>query len=187
MGRNYVRKLFVASLAVALLAGCISISNPFLRGTPDYTKLPADALKTLAIEIEQAVQKGNREPGIKDRDGIVVSTEPILQAIRMRAARAELLNQFLDSGFGREDKNGLVKILGSKEYTKATSGKERNRDAMLVLNENRDRWTLYEGIAKESKLRGAVATIQDAFHQARVATMKPGQKYQDAEGNTTTK
>jgi len=182
-----VKKLFVASLAVVLVAGCISISNPFLHGKPDYTKLPADSLNAVALEIEQAVQEGNREPAVKDRDGIVVSSEPIVQAVRMRAARVELLNEFLDSGFGREDKNGLVKIMGSKEYTKATSGRERNRNAMLVLNENNDRWTIYEGIVKVSKIRGATATIQDAFHQARVAVMKPGQKYQDAEGNTAVK
>ena len=182
-----MKKLLVASLLVVLLAGCVSISNPFLHGKPDYSKLPADSLKNIAIEIEQAVQEGNREPGIKDRDGIVVTSEPIVQAIRMRAARSELLNQFLDSGFAREENNGLIKVLSSKDYTKATSGKERNRNAMLVLNENNDRWTIYEGIAKQSKFHGAVPTIQDAFHQARVATMKPGQKYQDPEGNTVVK
>lgn len=182
-----MKKLLVASLLLALAAGCVSIPNPFLHGTPDYSKLPADSLKAVAMEIEQAVQEGNREPGIKDRDGIVVTSEPIVQAIRMRAARSQLLNEFLDSGFGREENNGLVKILGSKKYTKATSGRERNRNAMLVLNENNDRWTLYEGIVKQSKLKGALATLQDAFHQARVASMKPGQKYQDAEGNTAVK
>ena len=182
-----MKKLLVASLAVVLVAGCISISNPFLHGKPDYSKLNADSLKAVATEIEQAVQEGNREPGVKDRDGIVVTSEPIVQAVRMRAARSQLLNEFLDSGFGREDKNGLVNILGSKEYTKATSGRERNRNAMLVLNENNDRWTIYEGIVKVSKIRGATATVQDAFHQARVAVMKPGQKYQDAEGNTAVK
>lgn len=182
-----MKKLVVTMLAAVLVAGCISIPNPFLHGKADYSKLNADSLKAVAMEVEQAVQEGNREPGVKDRDGIVVSSEPIVQAIRMRAARSELLNEFLDSGFAREDNNGLVKVLGSKEYTKATSGRERNRNAMLVLNENNDRWTIYEGIVKQSKLRGATPTVQDAFHQARVAVMKPGQKYQDAAGNTAVK
>ncbi len=182
-----MKKLLVASLAVVFLAGCISIGSPFTHGKPNYTKLNADALKNAAIEIEEAVQAGNREPGVKDQGGIVVSAEPIVQAIKMRAARSALLNEFLDAGYGREDNNGLVKVLGGKQYTKSTTGRERNRNAMLVLNENRDRWTLYEGIAKASKLHGSVPTIQDAFHQARVAVMKPGQKYQDAAGNTVAK
>lgn len=175
------------ALALILLVGCVSISNPFFGGKPNYAKVPADSLKAVALEIEQAIQQGNREPNVQDRDGVVVNTDIVRQAIRMRAARVELLNEFLDSGYGREDNNGLVRILGSKDYTKATTPKQRSRNALLVLNENNDRWAIYEGIVKASKLKGQTATIQDAFHQARLQTMKPGQKFETPDGQTAVK
>lgn len=182
-----VKRIGFVALTLVFLCGCVSISTPFFRGKPNYAEVPAEALKTAAVEIEQAVQAGNREPQIADREGVVVNTEVVLQAIRMRAARIELVNAFLDSGFGREDANGLVRVLNSKEYRKATSGKQRSRNALLVLNENNDRWDIYEGIAKASKLKGQTATIQDAFYKARVEVMKKGQKYQTAEGETVVK
>lgn len=182
-----MKRLSIAALSLIFVCGCVTIPNPFFRGKPDYSEVPAEALQAVAMEVEQAVQAGNREPKIADRAGIVVNTEVVLQAIRMRAARAELLNDFLDTGFGREDANGLVRVLGSKEYKKATTGKQRSRNALLVLNENNDRWAIYEGMVKASKIKGATATVQDAFYKARVKVMKDGQKYQTAEGETVIK
>jgi len=178
----------VIALAIALPVGCVSVPNPFVHMKPDYNTVPADLLKEVALDIERAVQAGEREPGIADREPIVVNTEAIAQAIKMRAARSALVNEFLDTGFGREERNGLIKILHSKEYKKGTTARERDRFAMLVLSENNDRWVLYEGLLKSSRFPSrALGAVQDTFHQARVECMMPGQAYEDASGETVRK
>lgn len=179
----------LTALAItAALAGCATITSPFIHLKPDYADLPVDALREVAREIEKAVQEGNRAPEIADRGGIVVNDELIMQAVRTRAARAELLNKFLDSGYGRELRNGLVEIGGGKGYKKSTTGKERNRNALLVMSENQDRWTIYEGFVKTSNLRRkSQSAIQEVFHEVRLEYMSSGQKYEDAAGDTAIK
>lgn len=173
-------------LSVGMAVGCASIgSNPlaaFVHAKPDFKGLPQDALKAVALEIEKGVAEGNREPAIADRDGVVVSSELVRQCLRTRAARFERLDEFLGQGYGVEGSNGLVYISKSKDYKKATSRKQRDRDAQLVLSENEDRWTLFEGIIKSSGFpSGSLSAIQDIFHEARVETMRDGQQYENAE------
>lgn len=181
-------KNILIAIALVSLTACSSFNMPFIRTAPDYTALSPDALNQIATEIEQAVQAGNRQPNVADRDGLVVSSAIIQQAIKTRAARAELVNNLLNQGFAREDRNGLVSILNSKEYKKATTSKQRSRDALLVLNENNDRWAIYEGLVKESKLPAkSLSAIQETFHKARLAVMKSGQKYEDESGGTSQK
>jgi len=164
-------------------AGCISIGNPFIHSKPNYAKLPAEEMKAVAAEIERAIQSGDREPTIADRGGIVVNTEAIKQAIRTRAARSEILNAFLDSGYAREDRTGLISIVHSKEYKKSANGNKRDRDALLIMSENSNRWAIYQGIREASNLpSGSLSAIQAIFHDARVQCLKPGQKYEDESG-----
>ncbi len=145
-------------------------------------------MKAVALEIEQAVQKGERQPDIADRAGIVLSTDAIKQAIRTRSARSEILNEFLSSGYAMEDRNGLVSVLRGKDYKKNSTGRQRDRDALLVMSENSSRWAIYEGIREASKLpSGSLSAIQAIFHEARVQCMKQGQKYQDDAGNVQSK
>lgn len=166
----------------------MSVANPFVHMKADYKTVPADVLKEVALDVERAVQAGEREPEIADRDPIIVNTEAIKQAIKMRAARSALVNEFLDTGFGREERNGLIKVMHSKEYKTNSTARERDRYAMLVLSENNDRWVIYEGLVKSSHFRsGALGAVQETFHQARVECMKPGQGYEDSSGETVKK
>lgn len=175
-------------LGVGLISGCVSIPNPFVHMRPDYTDLPVDAMREMALEIERVVQSGDREAVIADKNGIVVSSESVKQAIKMRIARAQLVNEFLNTGFGCEQKNGLLTILRSKEYKKATTYRERDRHALVVTNENQNRWDLYEGIIEASNFpRRSLSAIQQIFHQARVENMTKGQKFEDESGNQTVK
>ena len=175
------RCLFLSIVIVC--GGCISIGGPFFHAKPDYTKLPVDVMKEVALEIEQGVQKGEREPNIADRGGIVLSTDAIKQAIRTRAARSELLNEFLNSGHACEGRTGLISILRTKDYKKSASSRQRDRDALLIMSENSNRWAIYEGIVDASKLTpGSLSAIQAVFHDARVQCMTQGQKYEDASG-----
>jgi len=65
------------ALAVALVlcccAGCKSVVNPFGQMRPDYRELPVDAMRALALEIETAVQAGDRDAQIADREGLVLN------------------------------------------------------------------------------------------------------------------
>lgn len=179
---------FVALALLVVLAGCKTMSIPFIHMKPDYAELPADALKSVAQAVEQAVAKGDREAKIADQGGIVVNGEGVKQAIRTRAARAELLDKLLTAGYACEDRNGLVRVVRSKDYRKNTTSRQRDRDALLVMGENNDRWTIYEGVVKDSKLRGgALSAVQDAFHQARVGVLAEGQKYEEASGDVVVK
>lgn len=172
----------------AAMCGCASIGIPFLHQEPSYGQLPAESLKAVALEVERAVQEGNRDAQIADRDGIVLNTDVIRQAIRTRAARAELVNEALDKGYAIERPNGHLYILRTPEYKKETTGRERDRIAMLVGDEAVNRWAIYEGIADASKLpRRSLSAIQEIFHQARIDVMKEGQKYEGPSGETIVK
>jgi len=175
-------------VAVFVATGCTTAVSPFVHIKPDYTELPEGALRELAGEIEQAVREGEREPKIADRDGLVVSDDLVMQAIRTRALRSELIGQFLDDGYGRELRNGLIEVAGGKEYKRATTGRKRNRNALLIMSENNDRWTIYEGMVKASHLpRRSLSAIQETFYAVRVEAMSPGQRYEDASGQTAVK
>lgn len=179
--------IFLA-VAVLLSAGCSHIANPFWRSKPNYGLLPEEAMRAVAREIEQAVRDGNRDPDIADRDGIVVNTPEIRQAIRMRAARNELVQALLNAGHACEKPGGHLYVILSKEYKKTTTRRQRDRDALVINNEADNRWTLYEGIVKASRLPArARSAVQKIFYEVRVELMTPGQKYQTPEGEVVVK
>lgn len=179
---------FVLGLGAVLLAGCATMTNPLAELKADYKDVPVDDLRAVAQEIEAAIQEGNRTPNVADRNGVVVNDEQIAQAIRTRAARMELLNEFRNTGFAVEQRDGLVEIRTSKEYKNFGSSRDRDRNALLVYRENADRWTLYEGIVKKSNFSPkALDAVQRAFYEARVAVLPAGQKYEDESGNDVVK
>ncbi len=179
-------RLLVLSIVVA--AGCSTIANPFVHQKPDQSSVPMDALKTVALAIEQAVEKGDRDAVVADQGGIVLSDEVVKQAIRTRAIRSALVTEMRGSGFACEKRNGMLYVLRSTKYKKATTSKDRDRDAGIVMSENTDRWTLYEGIAKTSKLPSrSLSAIEQAFFDARVQCLREGQAYEDASGTVVVK
>lgn len=177
----------LVALAVAL-AGCQSVVPAFGRITPDYSELPADALRQVALEIEQAVKRGDQDFAPDDRDGIVLSTPTVRQAIRTRAARIQLTDEILNAGHAWERRNGHLYILRDRDYKRATTRRVRDRNAMMVTGEWDDRWALYEGILKAGKFSPrSLSAIQRIFHEARLQVMDSGQKYEDASGKVAVK
>jgi hypothetical protein len=188
MKNTYIGAVVVLLAVSGLICGCGTIPLSFGHTAPDYSRVPADALKTAAADIEKAVKDGNRELVLTNHDGLTLNTPGIGQAVRTRAARAQLVAKLLSTGFAVEQKDGLVSVLRSREYKKATTSDERDRNALLVMSENANRWSIYEGIVKSSNLPSKyLGTVQDAFFRARVELLASGQKYQDDAGKTVVK
>jgi len=168
-----------AILAVAaLLAGC-NTTNAFISMKPDYSALPAEDLKQIAASIEAIVAEGNEEFTLEGPNGLIVDTPDIRQAVRTRAIRHALVSEFLDGGFGSEQRNGLLAVQRSSAYKKATTSSQRDREAMVVMSENANRWTIYEDLLKANNWPPAsLSAIQETFFQARVPLMSPGQQHE---------
>ena len=183
--------LLPAILLSLLLTGCGSfapIATPFTRSAPDYSSVPVEALREVAREIERQVAQGNREPVLRNREGIVVETAEIRQALRSRAARAELVSKFLDTGHGWERRDGRLWVIRSEAYKASGTSRMRDLDALMVNSENRNRWTLYETLIDESDLpSNTLSAIEEIFLEERIEVMKPGQKYEDENGDVAFK
>lgn len=179
----------VASLmGIFLLVGCQSVTNPFVHMTPDYSEVPAEQIEKVAAEIEAAIASGNREFTLSDQTGLVVTDERIVQGVRTRIARSELIGEFLDSGHAWERSNGLVAILRTREYKKERNRSEKDRDALLIVSENQDRWAIYEGLVNANNLSPrALSAIQEIFYNARIALLDEGNAYEDVSGQMMTK
>lgn len=178
--------LVVAAAIVA--AGCAA-PRMIVPSTVGKTQdVPVEAMRELAAQVEGAVARGEREHGIGDYEGIVISTPELHQAIRTRAARREVLDEFLNGGFGWERMDGMVHIIRNNEYKKVGNRRTRDRDALIVISENEDRWRLYEGLIDANRYgRGALETIRTIFAEARLEHLEPGQKFESAPGEAAVK
>ena len=175
-------KSIAACILVALLAVGCRTTNSLVHLAPDYSELPVSALEALATEIETVVGEGQEEFSLEDAGDIAVDTPKMRQAIRTRAIRQPLISGLLDSGFAREEKNGLIAIKRTGEYKKATTSRQRDREAMLVMSENANRWDLYEGLVEANDWPPrSLSAVQDIFFKARASMLKPGQAYAQGE------
>jgi hypothetical protein len=159
-----------------------------MRVAPDYADLPVDDVKQVAADIEKAIHEKERQPDIKNRGTVIVETDTIKQAIRTRAARAHLVEAFLETGHLMEANNGLVSILRTSDYKHFGTSRDRDRNAQLVLGENGDRWALYEGILNASNFSPkSLPAIQRIFFDAHLAVLPDGTKFEDESGNVAYK
>ncbi len=182
-----MKKTLVLCITALLMAGCGTL-NAFRSLKPDFQDLPEEALRAAAAQIERAVAEGKRDLVLEDKDGLKLNTPEIVQAVRTRAVRAELTGKLLDTGFAIEQANGRIAILRSSAYKQATTRQERDRNALLVMNENSNRWAIYEGIIESSGLAPkSLAAIERVFFDARKDCMRSGQKFESDSGETQTK
>ena len=181
-------KIF-ACVALAACAGCASTGTTGGSASGDRArsdKVPAETLRAAADLIERQVYDGNREPTLGGIEGLVIDTPEIQQAVRTRAARIELVVNFLNSGHAWERPNGRLWIIRSEEYRKEATSRRRDLDAIMVNGENRDRWTIYEGIIEANGLpQSTLKDIELAFFDARRVFMTAGQKYEGPDGEPT--
>lgn len=174
--RFRVQAAILACIAAVGSLGCHS----FVRMAPDYSELPIEGLSEVALAIEQAVADGERAPSLPSEDGIVVSGDAVLQAIRTRAARSELITGFRETGHVAEMRNGTIAIVNSREYRNDSRRGDRSRNALLVMSENDDRWKLYEGLVEDNNFPPrSLSAVQRIFFEARLKTLNAGDRYED--------
>ena len=172
-----------ALVVISFLLSCQTIKGTFTSLKPDYQSIPEPSIREVAFEIERIVAEGDRESVLENRGGVVVNTEEIVQAVRTRAARREILSAFLDTGFAWERQNGLIYIITGREYKKAGTSRDRDRNALIVDGECQNRWTISEGIIKANNYSPrALPAIQRIFFEERLKFMRPGQKYESENG-----
>ena len=180
---TYVPRHVASALLIPLLFGCVSISGAASRSTANLDDLPQDALRRIASEIEREVMAGNRDASFTNSAEVTIDDPAILHAIRTRAVRSELVLDFLLTGHAWERQDGRIWVLHSKEYKKAGNSRDKDRNAVVVMSENENRWTLYEGIAKQNGWsRRSLSAVEKIFFEERLKLLAPGIKYEDDEG-----
>ncbi len=176
------------TVAVMLAAGCQSVVGTVAHVKPDYSELPAEAVRAAAEQIERDVIAGRRDADLPAVQGLSLDSAAVKQAVRTRAARAELVNQLLDAGYAWEKGNGHIYLRPNGAYKKATTRQQRDRNAMIVAGETNDRWAIYEGIMEANHLSpGALSAVQKLFFEARTQVMRDGQQYEAASGEVAVK
>lgn len=180
--------LQVAIAFLLMASGCASTGNPFTRQSPNFDTVPVDAIRAAAMEIESVVGQGDREKSIASVSGLNLDTPEIAQAIRTRAARAELVSDFLNTGFAYEQQSGLLSVVRNKEYKAATTSRDRDRYALIIMGENQNRWDIYEGIVEANDLGSrALSAIQSIFADVRIDQLSAGQPYESENGDIVRK
>lgn len=183
-------KRIAITLMLLLGAGCGAVNVPVLGGNgffgnlrPDYDAVPEAGLRALAQEIERAVMEGNRDAAIPDRPSLRINTPEMQQAIRTRAARAALIQELLEEGHAYEQRGGLVAIARGRAYQQATTKLQRDKNALVIMGENSNRWMLYEGIIKANNFSGkALSAVRVIFFEARRELAPPGHRFEDGSG-----
>ena len=181
-------RLAVLCVGVGLCAGCASVTNVFVRTDPDFDAVPEASLREAARTIEAAVVQGERTPPLENRERVVVDTPRIRQAVKTRATRNALTADLLATEHAYEQRTGLIAILRSRAYKDATTRQERDRNALVVMSENNDRWAIYEGLLEANDWPAkALPAVQAIFFEERVELLPAGTHYEGPGGDVVAK
>lgn len=97
-------------------------------------------------------------------------TPEVSQALDSRRARFDQLAEFKKSGVVGENNRGYVEVLSGDEARS------------LVEAENRDRKVIYETIARQNDLTGALETIEKVFAEEQRGRAGAGEMIQTEDG-----
>ena len=107
---------------------------------------------------------------------IKTMTPEVQQALDGRRDRFDQLRQLKSSGFIGENNHGYVEVL-----------KDEGDAATIASSENRDRKLIYQAIADQNGLEGAIGTIESVFAQVQRNKAESGERVQAESGNWITK
>ncbi|MCA9401113.1 MAG: DUF1318 domain-containing protein [Candidatus Omnitrophica bacterium] len=103
-------------------------------------------------------------------------TPQVKSALEGRKGRYEQLKQFKKEGLIGENNKGYVQLM-----------KEDAQADKIVRQENNDRKQIYETIAEQNGLKGAIGTIEKVFAAVQRDKADPGESIQLENGEWTTK
>jgi len=193
-----MRKLFVSTLAMWLIASCVTVNVYFPAAAAQKA---ADAIindiqGTAPAQPPEQAPAQTPKPGSWLRDklrqfslgaSVAVAAEmdlqistPAIKAVRESLkARYAQLRPYFESGVLGNTNNGLIGIRDASSL----SLKDRATLTTLVMQQNRDLQTLYEEIAKANKLGpDAVPSLQKIFADRWRAHARPGRWIQNDDG-----
>ena len=98
-------------------------------------------------------------------------TPEVQQALDSRRDRFDQLRQLKSTGALGENNHGYVEVLNNEGDAQAIAGAENN-----------DRKVIYQTIAAQNGLEGAIETIETVFAQVQRDKASSGDKIQDASG-----
>ena len=132
--------------------------------------------------------RANARPPLENRERVVVDTPRIRQAVKTRATRNALTADLLATEHAYEQRTGLIAILRSRAYKDATTRQERDRNALVVMSENNDRWAIYEGLLEANDWPAkALPAVQAIFFEERVELLPAGTHYEGPGGDVVAK
>lgn len=169
----------VLILCLSMLPACATLYS--MGGS--YDAFNEDDAHVVAAAIEQIVANQDRDGLLEPMGSIASFTDVVRQAIRMRAARASLVDELLSSGHFWERKNGLLYVIRTSEYKNQYTKGEKDRHAILINAENDNRWEIYEGLLAANNLNPEnLDRVRQLFFEERITLMKVGQQYENADG-----
>ena len=115
-------------------------------------------------------------PSVMAQYEIKELTPELKIALDGRRARRDQLNELKQKGVLGENNHGYVEVIADSSEARSVA------DA-----ENHDRKIIYETIAKQHNLSGAMDTIESVFAQEQRDRARPGDKIQDESGRWMTK
>lgn len=114
----------------------------------------------------------------QERYSIKQMTPQIEAALNSRRERYSTLAGLKKQGIVGENNRGYVEVL---------VGTNIGSEEGLVNAENRDRRIIYQAIAEQNNLAGAIATIEKVFAEVQRNNAHPGEKIQTESGTWVTK
>ena len=115
-------------------------------------------------------------PAAAEQYSIKQMTPEVQTALDGRRDRYQRLEDLKGQGMVGEDNRGYVRAFGTDPAV-----------VSLVDAENQDRRIIYQTIARQNKLTGALQTIEQVFAQEQRERARPGVKVQSPDGSWITK
>ena len=115
-------------------------------------------------------------PSVMAQYEIKEMTPALKTALDSRRARKEQLNELKQKGVLGENNHGYIEVISAGSEAQSVAD-----------DENHDRKIIYETIAEQHNLSGAMDTIESVFAQEQRDRAKAGDKIQDESGRWMTK
>ena len=174
-------KARLAALSIMLLVASCTAINP-----RSGRSLDADTARRIAVLIEDVAAGSTAISSLPESvDGVIIGQPDVTTAIESRRERFDECARYKAMLCIGENRRGLAHY---RECDECKDRQIRNLVSMLILSENTDRWTIYEGIVKSNRLpSSALKTLREAFRTEHESRASSGELYQTQAGEWRSK